>query len=307
MAFQTGTATSLINLLDALRQFATANGWTQNMWAASGSDWRLHLQKGNVYANFLAQADDTELYIGGSLGYDGLQAWNAQPSMAPWRPFMSNAYNGAISWPVTYWFFNHASPDSIEVVIRYQITRYQWMTFGSLTKYGTYTGGEYYGAPFEGTIYLQYAFDAQNRGDVQPPVLFHNNRSFSSGSGHRNSTLHAEIDNNVWWSAQMDGGTPIAVASIHVWPLVTRSVSAFNGLMTLQPIIVYAQRPDGMWSPLGRVEHLRYCNVINHSPADIIDIGGQRWMVFPWLEKGGATDATPTTLHAGMAIKYDGP
>jgi hypothetical protein len=52
---------------------------------------------------------------------------------------------------------------------------------------------------------------------------------------------------------------------------------------------------------------VRYANVLNHNAADIIDIGGQKWMLFPWLEKGGSTDATPTVLHAGMAIKYDGP
>ena len=308
MAFQTGTASSFINLLDALRLFATANGWTQNLWALVGSDRRLHLQKGAIYANFLAEADDTELRIGGSLGFDGGAAWDAQPSMAPWRPFMSSAYSGAIAWPVTYWFFQHTNPDSVEVIIRHQPTRYMWMMLGALTKYGTWPGGEFFGASYERGQDITRAFFDQ-AGGPQTPVLFHEQGNAGGVPGHRNSSLHAEVDSNTWWAPYTDNqpSSPQALATRHVWPLVNRSLSAFNGLTTLQPIEVYALRPDAHWSPLGRVEHVRYCNVLNHNAGDIIDIGGQKWMLFPWLEKGGSTDATPTTLHAGMAIKYDGP
>lgn len=307
MAFQTGTASTFINLLDALRLFATANGWTENLWALVGSDRRLHLQNGDIYANFYAEA--AYLRVQGSLGFNGSSAWNAQPSMAPWEPRLHDGFNGAITWPVTYWFFSHSAPASIEVVIRYQPTRVQWLMVGELAKYGTWTGGAYFGASEERQQLIPRAFLLQVDGP-QTPVLFHETGDAGGVPGPRNTTLHAQIDSQVWWSSYTgnSGGTPPqALATRHCWPLVNRSLSAFNGLATLTPIVVHALRPDAHYSPLGRVEHVRYANVLNHALGDIIDIGGQRWMLFPWLEKGGATDATPTALHAGMAIKYDGP
>ena len=50
MPFQTGTATSFVNLLDTLRLFATGNGWTENSWVSPA----LSLQKGTIYANLNA-------------------------------------------------------------------------------------------------------------------------------------------------------------------------------------------------------------------------------------------------------------
>ena len=303
MSFQTGTASSFINLLDALRLFATANGWTQNQWSAVGADQWLSLQKGGIYANFLAEADNTDLWIMGALGYSGAAAWNAQPSAMPQRPRLNASLGGAIAWPVTYWFFRHAAPESVEVVIRYQPTRHQWLMLGDVTKYGTWPGGEYYAAGFGGNTSGFAAFQSQN--NPPTPVLFHDQNS-SFTSENRPSYIHAEIDSTIWWNDHFPDNALVSAAR-HVWPLVHRSLSAFNGLTTLTPIELYALRTDNHYSPIGRVEHVRYANVLNHNAADIIDIGGQKWMLFPWLEKGGATDATPTTLHAGMAIKYDGP
>ena len=308
MAFQTGTASSFINLLDALRLFATANGWTQNQWTDVGADKWLSLQKGGVYANFLAEADDTDLWIIGALGYSGAAAWNAQPSAMVQQPRISTGLQGAIAWPVTYWFFQHAAPESVEVVIRYQPTKFQWTMFGDIAKYGTWPGGEYYAASYAGLSSTIRAFENQ-QSSWPAPVLFHDsgNQPVGGTAQYRMSNLHAEIDSQVWWNTALANNVSFASATRHAWPLVNRSLSAFNGLTTLTPIELYALRPDAHYSPIGRVEHVRYCNVLNHNAADIIDIGGQKWMLFPWLEKGGATDTTPTTLHAGMAIKYDGP
>ena len=311
MAFQTGTASSFLNLADALRLFATANGWTENLWAVDGANQRLHLSKGGIYANFHAEA--SRLILKGSLGYNGASAWNAQPSTHTPSPGMSDNWYGAVTWPVTYWFFQHSSPDSIEVVIRYQPTRHLWLTFGSITKYGTWPGGEF----FAGSIDrydrgLQGNYSTQIGGPVLAALFWRTDGEYLGGADN-NSMLHAEVDSKVWATAQRapigtedgDFGYLRASASDHAYPLPQRSNSAFNGLTTLQPIELFARRPDEHHSPLGRIEHVRYAIVTNHNAADIIDIGGQKWMLFPWVEKGGPTDAGGQ--HYGMAIKYDGP
>ena len=285
MAFQTGTATSFINLADALRLFATANGWTENLWAADGANQRLHLQKGSIYANFHAEA--TALILMGSLGYNGASAWDAQPSNhAGAKPLIRDGFYGSFSWPVTYWFFQHTAPDSIEVVIRYQPTRFQYLQIGTITKYGTWPGGEYYAASSE---HPTVGIDGSGAMGVQLPNQACNfpglfwSKSGAFGYAAAPDLLHCEIDSVVWGSAVrgFGGGAPLpsgllTSASEHLYPLPQRSNSAFNGLTTLQPIELYALRPDAHHSPLGRVEHVRYAIVTNHNAADIIDIGGQK-------------------------------
>ena len=310
MAFQTGTASSFINLADALRLFATANGWTENLWAADGANQRLHLQKGGIYANFHAEA--AQLILKGSLGYSGASAWDAQPSTHTPSPRIRDGWYGAVTWPVTYWFFLHTAPDSIEVVIRYQPTRVQWLTFGGITKYGAWPGGEFFcGSIDRFDRGLEGNYSTQIGGPVLA-ALFWRTDAVNLGSADNNSMLHAEVDSKVWATSQQqpigvdgDFGYLLASASNHAYPLPQRSLSAFNGLSALQPVEIYVRRPDAHHSPLGRIEHVRYAIVTNHNIADIIDIGGQKWMLFPWVEKGGPTDAGGQ--HYGMAIKYDGP
>lgn len=310
MAFQTGTASSFINLLDALRLFATANGWTQNLWADVGADKRLHLQKGSIYANFRAEADNTDLMLKGSLGFDAGAAWNAQPSTHPHTPRLRDGWYGAITWPVTYWFFLHTNPDSISVRIRYQPTRFFMIDIGAITKYGTWPGGEYYAASSEhATVGLDgsgaMGIQLPNQACNFPGLFWSKDDAFVYEAAP--DLLHCEIDSHVWGTSARDtNAIPLATsASEHLYPLPQRSNNAFNGLTTLQPIELYALRPDNHWSPLGRIEHVRYAIVTNHNAGDIIDIGGQKWMLFPWVEKGGPTDAGGE--HYGAAIKYDGP
>lgn len=316
MPFQTGTATSFVNLLDTLRLFATGNGWTENSWVSPA----LSLQKGTIYANL--NATSTELQMKGSLGYSGAAAWNAQPSTHAPVPRIRDGWYGTVTWPAIYWLFSHASPDDIVVVLRYQPTRFLYFTFGQLLKYGTYPGGEYYAASSESTT---SGNEDTGQRAAQVPFLTSSDLANFAGLFWRRTyvnslsvgipdLIHAEIDSNTWGgpvshqsSAAIIPGRIqfLASSSDHTYPLQNRLVSAFNGLATLQPIEVFALRPDAHYSPLGRVEHLRYANVINHNPADIIDIGGQKWMLFPWTEKGGPGDSAGQ--HYGYAVKYDGP
>ena len=255
MPFQTGTATSFVNLLDTLRLFATANGWTENSWVSPA----LSLQKGTIYANLNATA--TDLQMKGSLGYSGAAAWNAQPSTHAPTPRIRDGWYGAVTWPATYWMFIHTSPDDIVVVVRYQPTRYLYFTFGSLTKYGTYTGGEYYAASSESTTSGNE--DSQQRSAQLPFGLSQDLANFAGLFWRRTyvnslsvaipDVLHAEIDSYTWGGpVTHQSGTTVAQniqflasASDHTYPLQNRLVSAFNGLATLQPIEVFMRRQIG--------------------------------------------------------------
>ena len=39
---------------------------------------------------------------------------------------------------------------------------------------------------------------------------------------------------------------------------------------------------------LGKVEWMRWCRVDNYLPGDIITLGTDQWMIFPWIQKNAA-------------------
>lgn len=332
MAYQTGTAADFVALLGAINTFATANGWTANMWAVdTGANWRLHLSKGSQYVNFLAVPSDS-LKVIGSDGYNGASAWNAQPvSHAESCALVSgasNVWHPDVVWPITYYLFAHSSPDSVEVVIQTSPGVFQWLMFGALTKFGTWTGGAYVAAswsaaaiagadtsnqyPGNAAAFAGQNIDISNDTFLRPlaPLFGHVGGNYT-GSAYQaayGTHLRAALDSLTWANARnYSSATPSVIADVHVYPLVGRSVSQFNGLTTLQPIWPMLRRPDNHWSILGRVEHVRYANVINHLPGQVIDLGADRWMLFPQMQKGGITDPSPSVLHAGFAVRYDGP
>jgi hypothetical protein len=52
MTYATGVASTANQLIDAIHTFASANGWTVNGYAADGAGYRLHLNRGDVWADF---------------------------------------------------------------------------------------------------------------------------------------------------------------------------------------------------------------------------------------------------------------
>ena len=91
MAYETGTSSSVIDLLDKFRLFAIAQGWTVKRWVTAGSGRELCIQKGSAYFNFRAWSNEEMLVNGtsidnmygitmnGSDGYAGGNAWDRQP------------------------------------------------------------------------------------------------------------------------------------------------------------------------------------------------------------------------------------
>ena len=49
MAYESGSASNATDLLDKLRVFLVAQGWTQNKWEAISGGYRLHLNKNSVF------------------------------------------------------------------------------------------------------------------------------------------------------------------------------------------------------------------------------------------------------------------
>lgn len=325
MPYETGATSGLADLQSRIKTFLLANGWTN----PGGGQI---LANGSVYF---------ETAVGGSyLSITGGQGELAGALVSPslYAPKLVGSHPGAdipdVNWPATYHLFAHSSPVHFLCVLNYNTENIQWLTAGELNKYGTWGGGQYVGAPF-GRGY--------NGGN---PVTIRNWRSsLTSGSvilgsglglwlaaGARmspfnhetNMQLVCDIDGapgdwltNMWdTSASSDNALAFDGARMTA-DIRGRGPNTFNGQMVLDPVKVNIGRPDTKRSLIGDPVHVRYANILNYEPGDIVTIGADRWMVFPLLRKVVA--ATPKLIdevgavvgwqseHIGFAVAYDGP
>lgn len=173
MSYQTGTASSPVNLLQTLVTWLVSIGWTQDMSQADGAGWRAHLHKSGNYVNLRAAMNESSpaIWAGGmyaagyslntylGTGFASGSAWNAQTG----GPIGSGAAytvgtgfalpSGAIQ---NYYFFGDATGDNIVIVVERTPSLYVHMGWGlSLVKAGAWTGGPY----FFGTVcgyYMHY-------------------------------------------------------------------------------------------------------------------------------------------------------
>jgi hypothetical protein len=164
-AYQTGTSTGPIDLVQKIVTFLVAQGWTSDSSVTYGSGWRAHLHKGSQYVNMRAIVNEAAnastvwgtgsgavatagygiaLYLGD--GYNGANAFNNQTGgpkdSGGTNPVGAGMYMGSGSVPAYYFFDDGA--DHITVVIDRGNGLYAHMGWGpTLTKTG-YTADHWY-------------------------------------------------------------------------------------------------------------------------------------------------------------------
>lgn len=328
MAYQAGTVSSADNLLATLAAFAVANGWTQNMLQVDGDGYRLHLNKGDCFANLrssllvgprYANASwEQGVWVRASTGYSGASAWDAQPGDSGVFAYVGKTFSNlgrdatmiGMSWPMNYHAFAHAAPDVIVFVVEFQPGMFQWIMLGEVKKYGTWTGG---GIVAASCAYVRAntsfnaaanTFSISGASYCRTYAPFHYQAGgYYNGYGdeNTNSMLHAEVDAQTWLkSGTYSGDTKLVQGNMYSSPLNSRSPNTFNALGVMTPLWLFTANGSHQ-TILGVLEHVRQLPIDNFSPGDIFTLGGDRWMVFPYFEKNGYTG------RYGWAIRYDGP
>ena len=87
MAYQTGTFTDSDDLLDILRLFLIAQGWTVNQYVVEGTGYKLCIVKSGTYfalrsmtnEAFFSTRNQTGISVAGATGFDSGATWDAQP------------------------------------------------------------------------------------------------------------------------------------------------------------------------------------------------------------------------------------
>lgn len=154
MAYQTGVATNMDDLLSKLGTFAVANGWTQDELNTTLGKFALH--KNSVYVSCRYDpASEDYLSVHQALGFtggnepgthtdDSGNGYNTSSSHSNANLSTERAVSlGNGAYPSYHFFEKDASPAYIHVVVEKTTAVYRHFGFGELSKIGDWTGGEY--------------------------------------------------------------------------------------------------------------------------------------------------------------------
>jgi len=95
----------------------------------------------------------------------------------------------------------------------------------------------------------------------------------------------------------------------YIEELILTQPNAFNNEGVLLPIKVIKTRASSKYSQVLQLENARNIRIDNYTPQEIIALGTDEWMVFPWYKKNAAVpDGGENITHTGTmgwAIKYE--
>lgn len=335
MAYQTGSATDLADLLDKLNTFAVANGWTLDEFDTVNGDWAI--SKNDIFVSGRWNvATPLHLSLHQALAFDGASTlpgdhtddsghgYNATSShvntLLDDERHVSDIGDGPFP---SYHFFEHnAGPAYIHVVVQSEAGIYKHFGFGELSKVGDWTGGEYcYG-------YYQSTGTSQTAVSNNSVMLFDGiNNGNMVNIGQRNATMHVEglpgMGASDKWgaivgslsiaglSSDLDGngnplthmlggfrGGPVA----RWWGQLTEGSNSI-GFVPMYPINVWHyQSSNARVRLLGHMPDVRGISLRNFSDEEEVVIGGDTWVLFPSARR--TPDNIPhRTYHQGIAYK----
>jgi len=319
MAYYSGVANNVNDLLNALRNSAVADGWT--LTGDVLSKGTMHVETLISYGNLKARA-----------GLDG-----SMTSPCPWQHigYVAKSTQSTpcdITYPCNWEFHGHAQ--EVYFVVNFAVDRYQFLAWGKSTVPGLPGIGTWIGATvgdvLDETEPYTYSF-------TNPPIaifadgggnphggrygyisaaLFGTNSSAHEEGNVTPCYVHHDLDGYGWRlepssSTNYDTFARYWIAHSSVTGPYTLQPSAWNAESVLLPLRCYFRRPSSMLSLIVDCEHARLLRIDNLTPGDVLTLGSDKWKVYPWHRKntaerdgGHAIDHTGTF---GWAIRYLGP
>jgi hypothetical protein len=308
MAYYTGSAVSFAAVKTALVNASVTDGWT-NTADAGGN---VVLSKSGVFVQVVDALDELAF-----LGRTSLDAGDA-PGAVTFGDITVNApqtgmATAVVSFPLTYHIFTVTN--EVFLVIGYG-DLYQWATFGLSTQAGLTGTGAFVGASWGATrtptfapIYLTALGGRVSYGEGCPALFW---QTTAISAKQRNCFVNTNIDPLYPWDMGLVTASSVITGIKPLTELLNTQPNAFNSESVLLPIRAYKDRPDSKISQTAEVENARCIRNDNYNNEQIITLGLDKWMVFPWYRKN-ITDRNCAeqwqdhTGTFGWAIKYEGP
>lgn len=340
MAFQTGTVSSITDLKTLIESFCTSNGWTLTSgWLVKGENYvALDVWRSDATAQFLRIRGATGVNTGICPNHHtiGIPTGDFPITYRMFLHTNPDQFVCTVAYGAS--FVQHIMFGRIIKVHESAYVGGNWV-FGS--SFDTSFGNTASASSsvllnlYTSTVGLSqmYRRTDQNFGySAQPAAHYDSGRpriypfaTVQYGRQHTNSLLdtvltqvHAKIDGQTWlgkYNATYATVTATVSLSQDSTLLLVSSLSAWNSQAVLVPVNVsyYVLVNSIKYEiPLGTLGHIRYLRVDNYNIGDIIAIGPDRWMVFPFFKKNTSLPLGGDTYDGhsgclGMAIKYDGP
>ncbi|TBU75192.1 hypothetical protein DNK10_11080 [Pseudomonas daroniae] len=220
----------------------------------------------------------------------------------------------ALTWPVSYDVFVFET--EVFMVINYSVDYYQFCGFGKSAVLDLPGSGMWIMATLSHVAAsngVQIGVDTGGSSGLAraAPAPFW--ATTSSGTtayrANRNYWIHSDIDGQGWWLAQTMDGAPVGVSAAA--PLVALLPNSWNSEAVLLPIRGWKVRPSSKNSLTADLLNARWTRNDNYEPGQVIDIGTERWKVFPCYRKDAANrNGSQGADHTGTlawAIRYEGP
>ena len=331
MAFQTGIATSLNNFFTQLRSFAAANvGFSNQGTTIINGNTVHHLSKGGIYWNF--EETLTTVTSGFTSHYSRMRMTYTKPidvdgfnqSFPTGQERFTAFGTFANSGPYTSHIF-YTEGTAVHAVLEVFPGIFQHLSFGSITKFGTWTGGEYLTAgSYQGISSSTRTFSSSNSS-----IPF----ADTEGSGHNSGTSAGFNQSCQGYMRYLQTGSngddfaPIGSITLNnqrvrmgslFAPKATQDVNMFSSLLfdspnqgnlrtALFPMYTRVRDYDANIPATldayfigGVVPGVRLCNVSNLNPKEIVNTN---WQVYPMVQKFGDSDIAPISGDVGLAYE----
>jgi len=330
MAYETGASTGPNDLLDKLRLFAIAQGWTVNRWTTVGSGRELCVSKGSAYYNMRSYQNETVfsngsnysnrygISINGSDGFASGSAWDRQAGY----PISTGGTAGSdqrtshvpfVTSTGPFPAYHLFAPDSKTVYLEVEVTTgcFLRMGFGTLDLFnaGSAGGGRFFYATggsasvTNSTSSSSWLGSEIDNGMYALEEVPFRGADFNARGDQVGSFVRAAFDSfSNWCSSQRTGTTTVTPQScqgggVHDKILRDSSPNPLNGVGILTPNVVSVNRANEYLHPLGVVPGIRFMDMTNYLPGDEFTLGADTWKAFPWYQKGGRS------FQRGIAYK----
>lgn len=334
MAYETGSATDLEDLLDKLNTFAVANGWTQDEFDTVNGDWALSKDTIFVSARWnVATPQHLALYQ--ALAFDGTgtlpgdhsddsgHGFNASSSHANADLDDQRHVHDIGDGPFTsYHFFedDDGTRSYINIVVQSEPGVFKHFGFGQIDKYGDWVGGEYCYGYYNDTGSNQTAISATTT------ELFDGIFTQSmTGVGQRAATVHVEdlpgMGASDLWGAVIGSRTTSMTGDNDAnGNVLTRLLGGFRGgpvarwwgqfdgsntigFVPMYPIHVWHhQDSNSRVRFLGSLPDVRGISLRNFSEEEEVVIGSDTWVLFP-SGRRTADNIAHRSYYQGIAYK----
>jgi hypothetical protein len=320
MPYETGSATGVADLLDKLRIFATANGWTQDYFGArtSGAGTALQLTKGTQYVTFIADTGaGTSSDPGPFFGCYSHNVYSAGNGTENQAQGSAKLYTNAMTGPyVAYHFITGAERgcDYLYVVVETGSGIFKHTGVGKLVGLGALNTGMFaYACRWS----YSTSSNAINTANSTQHAVPWDSGGTVSGQG---TQVRADSDgiSPRWYDANSGGSFASRMGGGVRDPGVTTAgsvrgtvhtpglcgASSITGRTVLLPAWMYGERTANLGSPLGYPPHLRWVRLDYLNPGDVLTIGSDQWKVFPVIRKDGGAGQVNSGKY-GYAYKVN--